>query len=108
MLGIRTCQPMVRETPALNRPGRLEQIVFYRLVRDQLDHFALVHEKTGDLRVQRHVTDRRASMQSGRSSRPDATGQSGTERRRNMSEPPDPEQYITTDESETLEFKKAA
>ncbi len=44
MLGNRTCQPMVRETPALYRPRRPEQTVFYRLVRDHFEHFALIHE----------------------------------------------------------------
>ena len=44
MLGNRTCQPMVRETPALYRPRRPEQTAFYRLVRDHFEVFALVHE----------------------------------------------------------------
>ena len=45
MLGNRTCQPMVRETPALYRPRRPEQTAFYRLVRDHFEVFALVHEE---------------------------------------------------------------
>ena len=45
MLGNRTCRPMVRETPALYRPIRPEQTIFYRLVRDHFDQFALVHEE---------------------------------------------------------------
>jgi hypothetical protein len=36
---------MIRETPAVYRPRRPEQAVFYRLVRDHFEVFALVHEE---------------------------------------------------------------
>ncbi len=38
-------QPVVREAPALYRPRYPEQTVFYRLVRDHFEQFALVHEE---------------------------------------------------------------
>ena len=45
MSGNRIRLPLVRETPALYRPRRPEQTVFYRLVRDHFELIALVHEE---------------------------------------------------------------
>ena len=45
MFGKRTCQPVVRETPAVYQPRRPEQTAFYRLLRDHFEVFALVHEE---------------------------------------------------------------
>ncbi len=38
-------QPVVREAPALYRPRYPERTIFYQLVRDHFEQFALVHEE---------------------------------------------------------------
>ena len=48
MFGKRTCQPMVRETPAVYQPRRPEQTAFYRPLRDHFEVFALVHEERSE------------------------------------------------------------